>query len=214
MADAKTKGALAAPVAAAEAVVAKVAAKAKPAVRQAKAAATALPAEASDIIKAAKSAVTTAAESVATTVQKDDTIMATTFETPKMFTDMNDRAKATVEKTQKFAADMGDFGKGNIEAMVEAGKIAAKHFETLGQDNAEYTRRSFEGMTTAFKNMSSIKSPTEFFTLQSEFARSAFDAAVQQTSKNTEAMIKLASDAVQPLSNRFAVAVEKAKTAA
>ena len=98
--------------------------------------------------------------------------------------------------------------------MVEAGKIAAKGFETLGQDNADYTRRSFEGMTATVKSLASIKSPTEFFKLQGDYMRSAFDGAVAQTSKNTEAFIKLASDAAQPLSNRFAVAVEKVKTAA
>ncbi len=140
--------------------------------------------------------------------------MATKFETPKMFTDVSERAKAMFSKSQTTVADMGEFGKGNVEAMVEAGKIAAKGMETLGQDAADYTRRSFEGMTAALKNMASVKSPTEFFQLQSEYVRSAFDQAVAQSSKTTEAMIKLSSDAAQPLSNRFAVAVEKVKTAA
>ncbi|MFD1786731.1 phasin family protein [Sphingomonas floccifaciens] len=156
----------------------------------------------------------TAAPQVAPTVEKDVTKMATQFETPKMFNDAGERAQAMLAKSQTMVADMGEFGKGNVEAMVEAGKIAAKGLETLGQDAADYTRRSFEGMTAALKTMSSVKSPTEFFKLQSEFVRSAFDQAVAQSSKTTEAMIKLTSDAAQPLSNRFAVAVEKVKTAA
>jgi phasin family protein len=166
------------------------------------------------IITEAAEAVVTAAEKVETTAKKEWTTMATQFEAPKMITDMNDRAKASFEKTQKFAAEFGDFSKGNIEAMVESSKIAAKGIETMGQDAAEYTRRSFEGMTATIKSLATIKSPTEFFKLQSDYMRSAFDAAVAQSSKNTEAMIKLSSDAAQPISNRVAVAVEKVKMAA
>lgn len=187
---------------------AKVAAVRKTVAKAAKAAA-----PAPKIKKAAKSVVT-AARKVATPVKKEMTFMATTFETPKFLTDMNDRAKASFEKSQKFAAEFGDFNKGNVEAIVESGKIAAKGFETLGQDNADYTRKSFEGLTATVKSLGSVKSPTDFFKLQGDYMRSAFDAAVAQTSKNTEAFIKLASDAAQPISNRFAVAVEKAKAAA
>ncbi len=151
---------------------------------------------------------------VAPPASKEWTLMATQFDTPKMFTDMNDQAKTAVEKSQKLAAEMGDFGKGNIEAMVESSKIAAKGMETMGQDVAEYTRKSFEGMTATLKTMASVKSPTELFKIQSDYARSAFDAAIAQTSKNTEMMVKLTSDAVQPISSRFAVAVEKVKLAA
>jgi len=165
------------------------------------------------IVKAAESA-QSVAEEAASTVQKDVSDMATQFETPKMLNDVTDRAQSAVEKGQKFVAEIGDFGKGNVEAMVESGKIAAKGLETLGQDYADYTRRSFEGLTATMRSLASVKSPTEFMKLQSDFARQAFDGMVAQSSKNTEAMIKLASDAAQPLSNRFAVAVEKVKTAA
>lgn len=198
-------------------VPAAIAAPAKSAARAAKpvakAATDAVEATVEPIKKAVETAVS-ATPKVAPTVEKDVTKMATQFETPKMFTDVSDRAKAMFSKSQSAVADMGEFGKGNVEAMVESGKIAAKGFETMGQDAADYTRRSFESMTAAMKNMASVKSPTELFQLQSEYVRSAFDQAVAQTSKNTEAMIKLASDAAQPLSNRFAVAVEKVKTAA
>lgn len=164
-------------------------------------------------IKAAESVVT-AADDAANTVQKDVKTMATQFENTETLSTMTDGTRSAVEKGQKFVADMGDFGKGNVEAMVEAGKIAARGLETLGQDNAEFTRRSFEGLTANAKSLATVKSPTEFFKLQGDYMRSAFDGMVAQTSKNTEAFIKLASDAAQPLSNRFAVAVEKVKTAA
>ena len=160
-----------------------------------------------------------ASEATRESIVKDVSTMETTIETNgakahALFTDFNDRARAAVEKSAKLAEEAGDFAKGNLEALVESSRITAKGLETFGQDAADYGRKSFEGATSAMKTLATIKSPTDFFKFQSDFVRGVFDAYVAETSKNTEAMIKLASDAAQPLSNRVAVAVEKVKTAA
>lgn len=156
-----------------------------------------------------------AAPKMAEAATKGTDIMENTIEkTQALFADFNERAKAAVEKNTKLVADATDFAKGNVEALVESGKIAAKGFEALGQDAAEYSRKSFENATATLKNLSAVKSPADFFKLQSDYVRSAFDSVVAETSKNTEAFIKLAGDAAQPISSRFAVAVEKVKTAA
>jgi phasin family protein len=64
------------------------------------------------------------------------------------------------------------------------------------------------------KAFAGAKSPTDFFKLQSDYVRSAFDALVAETSKNAEAVLKLAGEVAQPLSSRAAVAAEKIKVAA
>ena len=131
-----------------------------------------------------------------------------------LFAEANERAKVAVEKGTKLFEEANEFSKGNIEAIVESGKIAAKGFESFGQDAAEYSRKQFEGATAALKSLSTIKSPTDFFKLQSDYVRSSFDSIVAQTSKNTEAMLKLAGEVAQPISSRVALAAEKAKIAA
>lgn len=131
-----------------------------------------------------------------------------------VFADFNARAKTAVEKGQKIAEELTEFNKGNVEAIVASAKVAAKGFETLGQDAAEFGRKQFESTQSAFKSFAAVKSPTELFKLQSDYAKSAFDTLVAETSKNTEAYLKLAGEMFQPLSNRFAVAAEKIKTAA
>lgn len=130
------------------------------------------------------------------------------------FAQINERAKAAVEKSQKLAEDFAEFGKGNLEALVASGKVAAQGFETLGQDYAEYGRKSFESATAAAKSLAAAKTPTDFFKLQGDYAKSAFETLIAQASKNAEASLKLAGDVIQPLSNRVAVAAEKFKTAA
>ena len=131
-----------------------------------------------------------------------------------MFSDMSDRTKGAMEKGAKMFEDMNDFTKGNVEAVVESSKIYARGVESFGQDAAAYAKKSYEDATAAFKAMASVKSPTDFFKLQGDYARAAFDAMVAETSKSTEKMVKLASEVSQPISNRVAIAVEKAKIAA
>lgn len=173
------------------------------------------------IVEAVTETATTVVEAVETVVAAPavkDKVMTTienaTEKAQALFAEWNDRTKAAVEKSTKLVEEANDFAKGNVEALVESGRIAAKGFEGLGQDAAEYGRKSFETATAALKNLSSVKSPTDFFKLQSDYFRGAFDSYVAEASKNTEALIKLASDAAQPLSNRVAVAAEKVKTAA
>jgi phasin family protein len=132
----------------------------------------------------------------------------------QFFGDVNARTKAAVERSTKLVEELNEFNKGNIEAFVESGRVAAKAAETLGQQAAETARKNFEQTTAALKSFASAKTPTEFFQLQSEFARTAFDQLIAETSKNSETLLKVAGDVFQPISNRFAVAAEKFKAAA
>ena len=131
-----------------------------------------------------------------------------------MMAQATERTKDAVEKSQKMFGEMNEFSKGNVEAMVESSKIAAKGMETMGQDAVAYARKSFEDATAAAKQLASVKSPTDFMKLQSDFVRSSFDAMVAHTSKSTEAMLKLAGEVAQPISNRVSLAAEKVKVAA
>jgi phasin family protein len=131
-----------------------------------------------------------------------------------LFADWNNRSKTAVERSTKLIEEMNDFSKGNIEAVVESSRVAAKVTEQLSRDAAETARKNFEQATAALKSLASVKTPTEFFQLQSDYARSTFDQLIAETSKNSETMLKLAGEVFQPISNRFAVAAEKMKTVA
>lgn len=130
------------------------------------------------------------------------------------FADMREKAAEAADKGKKFAADANEFNKANIEAMIEAGKIAAKGAQDLGKTNLEYAKKNFEEMQAAVKEVTGVKNATDFVKLQGELARKGFDTAVAQGSKNTEALVKLANDMFQPISNRFAVATDYFKKAA
>lgn len=124
------------------------------------------------------------------------------------------KAKSALEKSQAAMGEMGTFTKGNVEAVVETGKILATGLQEMGKSYAADTKSVVETMAAEIKDLASAKSPTEFFEKQSAMLRKQFDAAVAASSKNSEAMLKLASEAFQPISNRVSLAVEKMKQAA
>jgi len=149
------------------------------------------------------------------TQQKKDTAQnaaAERFQT--VIGDVNERARTAVEKSSKIVEELSELTKGNVEALVASSKVAAKGVETLGQEAADYGRRSFEEASAALKSLAEVKSPTDFFKLQSDYARSAFDSWVAESSKASEAVIKLAGEIAEPITSRYSVAAERVKTLA
>ena len=143
-----------------------------------------------------------------------DTVKATTEKATEFFADVRVKASEAAEKGKKFAAEAVEFNQANVDAVVEAGKIVAKGAQEMGKANMEFAKKNFEDVQAAVKELTAVKSPTDFVKLQGEMARKGFDTAVAQGSKNTEAMVKLVSEMFQPISNRIAVTTELFKKAA
>ena len=130
-----------------------------------------------------------------------------------VFGDVNAQTKTAIERNTKLAEELTELTQGNVEAFVASSRVAAKGAETIGQDIAAYSRKSFEDASSALKSFAEVKSPTDFFRLQADFVRNQFDAAVAESSKLSEQVIKLAGDVAQPLTNRYSVAAERVKAA-
>jgi len=145
----------------------------------------------------------------------DFTKMFAGFELPAadrfqtIFAGAGERGQDMVRKSQEAASEMTEIAKANLEAITEAGRIAATGVRSLGQDALASGRDGFEQASTSLKTLADAKSPTEFFQLQSELARTSFDRLVAEGSKFAEAMVKLAGEAAQPLSNRATINAER-----
>ena len=131
-----------------------------------------------------------------------------------VFGDVNERAKAAMERSARIVEELADLTRGNVEAIVASSKVAAKGVEALSQDAAEYSRKSFEEASTALKGFAEVKSATDLFKLQGDFARATFDAAVAESARVSEAMLKIAGDVAEPITSRYTVAAERVKTLA
>jgi phasin family protein len=124
-------------------------------------------------------------------------------------TELQTRAKVAYEKSTEVATEVTEFAKGNVEAFVESSKIFAAGAQSLGKTYVEEAKSAYETMTADVKELAAVKSPTELFQLQGKIARRNFDAMVATGSKNTEAFMKLATEAFAPLTGRVEVATEK-----
>ncbi len=165
-------------------------------------------------VAAKKSAAAPKAKKVRAVAQKAET--KTIFSKPvEGMKTMQDTFKKTAaeaaEKATAFGKDVVEFHKGNFAAVVESGKAAAKGTQTAAQEAVALTKQNWEAATTHAKAVAAVKTPTDFFQLQSEFARKQFDGAVALFSKNSEFGLKLAGEIVAPLQNRYAVVAEQLK---
>jgi phasin family protein len=128
--------------------------------------------------------------------------------------DVNERGKVAIEKSARLVEEMADLTRGNLEAFVASQKTAAKYVETLTQASADYSRRSFEEASTALRSFAEAKSPTDIFRLQSDYARSAFDAMISQSARVSETVVKMTGEVAEPITSRYAVAAERVKNVA
>jgi phasin family protein len=129
-----------------------------------------------------------------------------------LIADAGERGQKFAAKSQKTAEEFTDLAKANVEALVEAGRIAATGAKSIGQDVLASGRQGIEQASDAVKTLAEAKSPTEFFQIQSELARASFDRFVAQTSKLTERVVKLTGEAVEPLQTRASLNAERINT--
>jgi phasin family protein len=129
-----------------------------------------------------------------------------------LFAEANERSQEMVKRSQKVAEELADLARANVEAVVEAGRVAAEGARSIGQDVVASSRDGVEQAADAIRSLAEAKSPTEYLQLQSDFARASFDRAVAETSKLTESLVKLAGEAFQPLSNRATANAERFNT--
>lgn len=120
--------------------------------------------------------------------------------------------KTVIERSQKMAQEAAELARGNVEAMVASSRIAAQNATTLSQDVAEVSRKGFEGASEAIKGFAEAKSPTELLRLQGEFAKSYMETMIAESARLSETMVKLAGEAMEPVSSRIAANAEKVKT--
>jgi phasin family protein len=126
--------------------------------------------------------------------------------------DANERSQELVKRSQKVAEELADLARANVEAVVEAGRVAAEGARSISQDAVSTSRSGFEQAADAIRSLAEAKSPTEYLQLQGEFARASFDRAVAESSRLTESIVKLAGEAFQPLSNRASANAERFNT--
>ena len=150
-----------------------------------------------------EAAVTAPVEAVAKVTKQAVALTTATFEKTKSDTNAN------MEKAMKSAEDIVTFGQGNMEAFVKASQIWAAGVQDLSKQFAATAQAQMDQTVATFKALAGVKSFKEAVELQSSLARSSVEKAVAETGKFTDASMKLAEQAIAPITARVTLAVEK-----
>jgi phasin family protein len=117
------------------------------------------------------------------------------------------KIKEGVEKAMKTAEEVIAFSQGNVEAMVKSSQIYATGFQEISKKLAAHNKAALEESVAFTKSLMGVKSVKEAMDLQSGFTRTTIEKLVAETSKVTDASVKLAEEALAPLTARVSVAV-------
>jgi hypothetical protein len=102
-----------------------------------------------------------------------------------------------------------DLAKGNLEAMKTSTAAATKGFEILSQAAGVYTKEAATATQDGFAALRAVKSPIEFLELSQSRTKAQYDHFAAEASKMAELLVKVAGEVTQPLSNRYAVALDQ-----
>lgn len=108
--------------------------------------------------------------------------------------------------------NLATFNRHNIEAFIRSANVAAKGFEQINSELLTYSRQTLEDSVAATKAVLSSKSLQEAVELQSDFAKTAFDAYVGQVSKMGDIVSTLTRNAFEPINDRFKAFAELVQT--
>jgi phasin family protein len=126
-----------------------------------------------------------------------------------LFADAGERSQEAARRTQKVAEELADLTRANVEALVESSRLAAEGARSLGQDVVASSRQGVEKAADAIRTLTEAKSPTEYLQIQSDLYRASFDRLVAESSRLTETVVKIAGEAIQPISNRASANAER-----
>ena len=89
-------------------------------------------------------------------------------------------------------------GKDGMEAYVASASAVTKGLQTIAQEAAEYSRKSFEKGSQAMEKVTAVKSFDKAIEVQTEYAKSAFETFVAESQKIAAIYADLAKQSFKP----------------
>ena len=124
-------------------------------------------------------------------------------------TKLKTEAKHTMENAIKSTEEIVSFGQGNVEAIMKSNQIWATGMQDLGKHFAATAQAQLDEAMATVKALSSVKSLKEAMDMQSTLAKTTMEKMLAETGKLTDASMKLAEQAMAPITARVTLATEK-----
>jgi len=95
--------------------------------------------------------------------------------------------------------DVQKLGKDNLDLAGKSFAAITKGLQAIATGTADYTKKSFETSSATFEKLVGVKSLDKAIEIQSEFARTAYEDFVAQTTKLGELVTNIAKESYKPL---------------
>ncbi|MFN3892831.1 MAG: phasin family protein [Beijerinckiaceae bacterium] len=105
--------------------------------------------------------------------------------------------------------DLQKYSKDQMEAATAASATITKNVQAIAAETTEYSKKSLESATAAFEKLIASKSLDGAIQVQTDYAKSAYEAFVAQNKKIGEMYAGLAKEIMKPV--EAAVAAAQAK---
>jgi len=119
------------------------------------------------------------------------------------------KVKEGIENAMKTTEELVAFGQGNLDAFMKSSQIWAAGMQDLSKQAAATAQANFDETVSVFKAMGSVKSPKDAMEMQADLGRKSLEKVVAETGRLTDASLKLAEQALAPITARVTLASEK-----
>ena len=89
--------------------------------------------------------------------------------------------------------------EGQSDAAIASGKTVAAKIQAIAAAHAEYAKTALQEGSEFITKLASLKAPGDVIVLQSDYAKTSYEAFVAETKKISELYADLAKQAYQPL---------------
>ena len=100
--------------------------------------------------------------------------------------------------------EIQSFSKDGFEAYVASSTAMTKGIQTIAQEAADFSRKSFEKGSAAFEQATTAKSFDKVIELQQNFAKESYETLVTQMTKFNELYLNAAKEAYKPFESSLA----------
>jgi phasin family protein len=116
-------------------------------------------------------------------------------------TDAPDMVKAT----EQFLA----LGQGNLDAFVKSSQIWAAGVQGISRQATVTAQAGFDEALAAYRALAAAKTPKDVLDIQAKLVRTSMEQAIAETGKVSDASLRLAEQAIAPLTAQMNAASGK-----
>ena len=95
--------------------------------------------------------------------------------------------------------DFQVYGKEHFDAAVASAGTFTKGFQAIATAVSDYSKKSFEDSSAYVEKLASVKSIDKAIEVQTEYAKSAYETLIAESTKIGELYTDLAKEAYKPL---------------